>query len=310
MVADQKNRQLVETIRAFNRFYTGQIGVLQEGLLGGKFPLIEARIIYELSMRGQTTAQELNQELMIDVGYLSRTVSRLEKQGIVTRQKDEGDRRKNLLNLTPDGHAEAKILAEHSRAANAALISGLSTGECATLESSMKHIQQLLSDRRPAPKSFVLRPHRPGDMGRVISLHGALYHEVFGWDETFEALVAQISAEFIRTFDPAREFSVIAEIDGEFMGSAFVVNVDQHVCKLRLMIVDPQAQGTGLGRAMLDECLRFARRTGYRKMTLWTNHVLTAARKMYRTAGFEMTHTEHRPDFGVDLHSETWELDL
>lgn len=307
---DQGTLQTVEAMRAFNRFYTGQIGVLYEGLLDSKYPLIEARIIYELSVRTQSTLQELGQDLATDSGYLSRTIAKLEKLGIVAKKKAADDRRKTYLSLTDFGLAEAKILADQSRQANGQLIQALSQDDQARLTASMAQIKGLLDPDKKSVPPYILRPHRPGDMGKVISLHGSLYHDMFGWDETFEALVAEISADFIRDFNPDRAFSVIAEMSGEFVGSAFVVEADDTVCKLRMMIVDQQAQGTGLGRALLDECLRFARRKGYRKMTLWTNNVLIAARRMYETAGFKMVHSEHKPDFGVDLHSETWEMDL
>jgi len=174
----------------------------------------------------------------------------------------------------------------------------------------MTRIQTLLSPVNNSGKTFMLRPHRPGDMGKVISLHGSLYVEQFGWDHTFEALVAKISAEFLDNFDPETECSWIAEVDGEFVGSAFVVRVDDKISKLRLMIIDQKAQGLGIGKALLNECLGFARRKGYKKMTLWTNDVLTAARNMYAKAGFEMIDEEPGRNFGVDLVSEIWELDL
>jgi DNA-binding MarR family transcriptional regulator/GNAT superfamily N-acetyltransferase len=300
----------VEALREFNRFYTAQIGVLHEGLLHSKFPLAEARVIYELAARDETTAKELCLDLSLDAGYLSRIVRKLIANDIVEKRTASEDRRKSILTLTETGKNEFAILNAVSIAANSKLLDPLSEDDQVRLIEAMARIRALLSPVDNTGKTFTLRPHRPGDMGKVISLHGSLYAEQFGWDHTFESLVARISADFIDNFDPETDCSWIAEVDGEFVGSAFVVRVDDQVSKLRMMIIDQKAQGLGIGRAMLNECLGFARRKGYLKMTLWTNDVLIAARKMYETAGFTMTHSEPAPNFGVDLVSETWELDL
>jgi DNA-binding MarR family transcriptional regulator/GNAT superfamily N-acetyltransferase len=300
----------IEALRSFNRFYTAQIGVLHEGLLDGRFPLAEARVIYELAARGQATAKELCRDLDIDPGYLSRLVRGLDRKGIVARTAADDDKRKTILSLTTVGRDEFSILNATSIAANSRLLDPLSETDQSRLIEAMERIRTLLSPVDNTGKTFVLRPHRPGDMGQVVSLHGRLYAEQFGWDISFEALVAGIASEFITSFDAESDCSWIAEVEGEFVGSAFVVRVDDDVCKLRLMIIDQKAQGLGIGRALLNECLGFARRKGYKKMTLWTNDVLIAARRMYASAGFEMVHSEPAPDFGVELVSETWELDL
>jgi len=300
----------IEALRIFNRFYTAQIGVLQEGLLDSRFPLAEARVIYELASRGEATAKDLGRDLGIDTGYLSRMLRGLTNKGLVQKQPASDDRRKSILSLTDQGLAEYAVLDEISRAANTRLLAPLSDRDQERLIEAMARIQALLSPPENTGKAFVLRPHRPGDMGQVISLHGSLYAEQFGWDHTFEALVASISAEFITSFDPETECSWIAEVDGDFVGSAFVVRVDDDICKLRMMIIDQKAQGLGIGRALLNESLGFARRKGYGKMTLWTNDVLIAARKMYATAGFTMIDAEPVHTFGKDMVSETWELDL
>jgi len=309
---DQANR--IDALRAFNRFYTEQIGVLREGLRDSKFPLTEARVLYELSARGETTAGALSRDLGLDRGYLSRILRGLSARELVDKRPAAEDRRKHILSLSPAGKQEFAVLNEISRKANANLLAPLSDGDQLRLLEAMTRIHDLLSpkDREPdgKGKGFVLRPHRPGDMGDVIALHGRLYPEMFGWDETFEALVATIAADFIINFDPDWECSWIAEVDGEFVGSAFVVKVDAQVSKLRLMIVDKKAQGLGIARALLSECLRFARRTGYTKMTLWTNDVQTAARALYASAGFVLVHEEAGHDFGVDLVAETWVLEL
>jgi DNA-binding MarR family transcriptional regulator/GNAT superfamily N-acetyltransferase len=300
----------IESLRSFNRFYTAQIGVLHEGLLEGKFPLAEARVIYELAARGEANATDLCRDLSLDAGYLSRMLRGLAGRGLVKKNTATDDRRKSILSLSTKGKEEFNVLNTASIAANGKLLAPLSPQDQMRLIDAITRIQSLLSPGENKSKAFVLRPHRPGDMGNVISLHGSLYADQFGWDHTFEALVARISAEFIENFDPETECSWIAEVDGEFVGSAFVVRLDEHVSKLRMMIIDQKAQGLGIGRALLNECLGFARRKGYTKMTLWTNDVLIAARKMYATAGFRMIDEEPGRNFGVDLVSETWELDL
>ncbi len=300
----------VETVRAFNRFYTEQIGVLHEGLLDSKFPLMEARVLFELDARGTATARELCRDLRVDPGYLSRILRGLGARGLVDKRPGDQDRRVRLLNLSAAGRAEFTILEQLSRQENGKLLAPLVEADQERLIAAMTRIQTLLSPPDNNARAFVLRPHRPGDMGDVIALHGRLYPAMFGWDETFEALVARIAADFIIDFDPACEGSFIAEVDGEFRGSAFVVKVDGEVSKLRLMIVDERAHGLGLGRALLNECLNFARRAGYKKMTLWTNDVQIAARGLYASAGFELVGAETGHDFGVDLVAETWDLTL
>ncbi|MFP6774142.1 MAG: helix-turn-helix domain-containing GNAT family N-acetyltransferase [Alphaproteobacteria bacterium] len=308
--AAETDHNRVEALRAFNRFYTEQIGVLGEGLLDSKFPLMEARVIYELAVRGQTTAGVLGRDLRVDAGYLSRILRGLGNKGLVDKRPGTDDRRKSILSLSDAGQFEFAILDQLSRSENSKLLAPLSQADQLRLVDAMDRIRGLLSPGGPKDTAFILRPHRPGDMGDVIALHGRLYPEMFGWDETFEALVARIAADFIEEFDPKWDTSFVAEVDGEFRGSAFVVKVDDGVCKLRLMIIDQKAHGLGLGRALLNECLSFARRKGYQKMTLWTNDVQTAARALYASAGFELVHEEPGHDFGVDLVAETWELDL
>ncbi len=300
----------VEAVRAFNRYYTEQIGVLREGLLDSNFPLTEARVMYELAARGKTTARELSQDLALDPGYLSRILRDFGRRGLVEKRPAPDDRRKSILSHSAAGSRAFAELEGISRAANAALLAPLSEVDQSRLVDAMTRIRSLLSPLDDKSRAFVLRPHRPGDMGQVISLHGRLYMEMFGWDETFEALVAGIAADFIRGFDPEWECSWIAEVGGEFVGSAVVVKVDDSISKLRLMIIDQKAQGLGVGRALLNECLGFARRKGYKKMTLWTNDVQKAARGLYASAGFALVRAEPGHDFGVDLVAETWELQL
>jgi DNA-binding MarR family transcriptional regulator/GNAT superfamily N-acetyltransferase len=300
----------VDTVRAFNRFYTAQIGVLRDSFLGSEFSLTEARVLYELAARGETTAMELSRDLKLDPGYLSRILGALRSRALLDKRPAATDRRKNILSLSGAGGRVFANLEKISRTVNAQLLAPLTDADQLRLVEAMSRIRSLLTATDDKGKAYVLRAHRPGDMGQVIALHGRLYVEMFGWDESFEALVAGIAADFIRNFDPAWECSWIAEVDGDFVGSAFVVKVDENISKLRLMIIDQKAQGLGVGRALLNECLRFARRRGYKKMTLWTNDVQKAARNLYASAGFELVHAEPGHDFGVDLVAETWELAL
>lgn len=310
MATAEVDAERVREVRAFNRFYTTQIGVLREGLLDSAFPLTEARVIYELAARVETTAKDLARDLDLDAGYLSRILRGFRARGLVEKRPAEDDRRKSILSLSSEGKREFAVLDELSRVEIAKLLAPLSERDRARLVEAMGRIRALLSPPPGKAKGFVLRPHRPGDMGRVVALHGWLYAEMFGFDESFEALVARIAADFIDGFDSLRECAWIAEVDGGFVGSALVVEVDETTSKLRLMILDPEAQGLGIGRALLNECLGFARRKGYARMTLWTNDVQTAARQLYASAGFELVGEEAGHDFGVDLVAETWELAL
>ncbi|MDA1101369.1 MAG: helix-turn-helix domain-containing GNAT family N-acetyltransferase [Proteobacteria bacterium] len=305
-----ENSERVKTVLAFNRFYTEQIGILRKGLPNRGFPRTEWRVLYELDARGETTAMEIGRDLNLDPGYLSRILRGLKSRGLIDRRPATTDRRKSILSLSSAGSRVFADLEKTSHAATAHMLAPLSNADQLRLIEAMARIRTLLSAADKEGAAYILRAHRPGDMGQVIALHGRLYVEMFGWDETFEALVAGIAADFIRGFDPEWECSWIAEVDGDFVGSAFVVKVDDNVSKLRLMIIDRKAQGLGVGRALLNECLCFARRKGYKKMTLWTNDVQKAARNLYASAGFALVHAEPGHDFGVDLVAETWELNL
>jgi len=300
----------VEAVRRFNRYYTGQIGVLREGLLDSPYTLTEARVIYELAQQAGVTASELGGQLGLDAGYLSRLLGVLTKQGLVARERSEVDGRRSHLRLTPDGEAAFAALNSRSREEIGALLDNLPGGERKRLVGAMAAIEDVLSAPAERREPFILRPHQPGDIGWVVSRHGALYAEEYGWDGTFEALVARVAAEFVETFDPAHERCWIAEVDGMPVGSVFLVRKSKTVAKLRLLIVDPAARGLGLGRRLVEECIRFARRTGYRKITLWTNDVLHAARHIYEVQGFVLVAEEPHHSFGADLVGQTWELDL
>jgi DNA-binding MarR family transcriptional regulator/GNAT superfamily N-acetyltransferase len=299
----------VAAVRRFTRFYTSRLEVLREDLLDSAFSLTEARVLYELATRDRPTAADLGRELALDAGYLSRILKRFEEGGLLARTRSARDGRQAHLVLTAAGRAAFAPLNARSRAQVGGLLAGLSAPDRDRLVAAMRVIEGLL-DPDPAPPSYILRPHRPGDMGWIVHRHGALYAQEYGWDETFEALVAGIAAEFIRDFDPGRERAWIAEKDGEIVGSVLLVRQSDEVAKLRLLYVEPQARGLGIGRHFVDECIRFARAAGYRRLTLWTNDVLHAARALYAKAGFTLAKTEPHRSFGQDLVGEFWEMEL
>ena len=300
----------VDTVRRFNRFYTKQIGVLHEGLLRSPFSLTEVRVLYELAHREKPTAAELGKELGLDPGYLSRILRGFEKRGLVGKVPSKADGRQSHLTLTARGREVFAPLNARSHDEVSAMLSKLSAVEQHRLIEAMRTIEKLLG-ARPEPKvPYLLRPPQPGDMGWIIHRHGVLYAQEYGWDETFEALVAKIAAKFVQKLDPKRERCWIAERDGEIVGSVFLVKKSKTVAKLRLMYVEPKARGLGIGSRLVSECVRFARQMGYRKVVLWTNSVLVAARHIYEKAGFRLVHKEPHHSFGHDLIGETWELKL
>lgn len=309
--ADAAFAQRVESVRLFNRFYTRHVGALGEHLLDSPFSLAEARVIYELANRERPTASLLSQELALDPGYLSRILRRLKALGLVDRGRSEVDRRQGYLWLTDKGKKAFEALNDSARDEIAEHLRGLSPKEQAQLIDAMATIQSVMGGTpAPKPRSYVLRPHQPGDMGWVVHRHGLLYAREYGWDERFEALVATIVARFIQDFDPACERCWIAEVDGEPAGSVFLVKAAKTVAQLRLLLVEPGARGLGIGKRLVDECVRFARRVGYRKLRLWTQSNLAAARHLYVEAGFQLVKTERHQSFGANLMGETWELDL
>ena len=301
----------VAVVRRFNRSYTRQIGLLDEGLLESDFSLTEVRTLYELAHRDQPTATELCKALGLDAGYLSRILRRFEKQGWIARVASLRDSRQSLLRLTAKGRKVFDPLNARSDAQVAGMLGRLSPAKQAECVSAMRAIETLL-DPSPRPaEAFVLRQHRPGDMGWVVQRHGALYWREYRYDERFEALVARIAADFIENLDPSRERCWIAEREGENAGSVFLVRKTDAVAKLRLLLVEPSARGLGIGGRLVAECIRFAREAGYRKMILWTQSELTAARAIYQKAGFTRTGQKRHRSWGRnDLVSETWELRL
>lgn len=302
--------QRVEAARRFNRFFTRRIGVLQEGLLASPFSLAEARVLYELAHRDAPTAGELAAELGLDPGYLSRILRRFVAQGLVVKESSAADGRQSLLRLTEAGREAFAPLNARSRAEIGAMLEALAPAEQCRLVEAMRTIEQLLGAAAEHKAPYLLRPHQPGDIGWVIQRHGELYAREYGWDESFEALVAEVAAKFIKQFDPKRERCWIAEKDGENVGSVFVVAESDAVAKLRLLLVEPKARGLGIGNRLVAECIRFARERQYRRMALWTNSVLVSARRIYEAQGFRLVQAEPHHSFGHDLVGEHWELEL
>jgi DNA-binding MarR family transcriptional regulator/GNAT superfamily N-acetyltransferase len=314
----------VDEVRRFNRFYTQQIGVLHEGLLDSPLSLTQGRVLYEIGHRDQPTATAVGDALGLDAGYLSRILREFQRRRLVSTVRARGDARRRLLSLTAAGRRMVRTLDTRARREVAALIAPRSTADQARLLEAMTTIRELLAPagaepdaaaaraRRPesAAEPYTLRPHRPGDMGWIVHRHGVLYAQEYGWDERFEAFVATITAHFVDHFDAARERCWIAERDGAMVGSVFVVRHTQTVAKLRLLYVEPDARGLGIGRRLVDECIDFARAAGYRRLTLWTNSILDAARHIYQRAGFRCVGRERQHRFGRDLEFETWTLAL
>ncbi|HEX6480164.1 MAG TPA: bifunctional helix-turn-helix transcriptional regulator/GNAT family N-acetyltransferase [Ktedonobacteraceae bacterium] len=304
------SEERIGIVRQFNRFFTRQIGVLREGLLHSPYSLTDARILFELGQNDQVTASRLGRELGLDAGYLSRILAHLEQQGLLEKVRSENDGRQLLLSLTAAGRDAFALLDQRSREEVSEMLDDLSEEDQQRLLKAMQTIESLLSNGFKFSEPFVLRPHEPGDMGWVAHRHGVLYAQEYGWDEHFEALVAQIVADFINNYNPARERCWIAEMDGEIIGSVFVVQSSETVAKLRLLLVEPKARGLGLGTRLVEECIRFARRRGYQKLMLWTNSVLLEACHIYAKTGFQLVAEEAHHSFGHDLIGETWELVL
>jgi len=300
----------IAAVRAFNRFFTRQIGALREKLLHSPYSLTESRILYELAHRHNLTATDLVRELGLDPGYLSRILSRLKRQGLINKVRSEEDKRRRLLHLTTRGQEAFALLNKRSRDEVAEVLTGLSEGDQLRLLEAMQTIEEILGQGFKYSEPFFLRPHEPGDMGWVTHRHGFLYAQEYGWDERFEAMVAQIVADFVNNYDPKKERCWMAEINGQIVGSAFVVKVSDTVAKLRLLLVEPKVRGLGLGSRLVEECIRFARRKGYQTLTLWTNNILHAAQHIYQKAGFVLVEEEEHHSFGHDLVGQYWELAL
>ncbi|HWI39713.1 MAG TPA: helix-turn-helix domain-containing GNAT family N-acetyltransferase [Burkholderiales bacterium] len=297
----------VDAVRRFNRFYTRRIGVLTDDYLGSAFPLPQARVLYELGERGECTASQLCADLDLDAGYLSRLVAGLRRQGLVAAEAPSEDRRRRHLTLTPKGRKAFATLDESSRRAMGEMLAPLAPPHRDKLVQAMSAVQSVLESR---PGNITLRAHRPGDIGWVISRHGKVYDDEYRWGLGFEALVGEIGAKFLREFDAKRERAWIAQMDGEPVGSVFVVKQSATVAKLRLLLVEPHARGYGVGRRLVRQCIDFSRQAGYRKLVLWTQSNLTAARALYAALGFRKVKSQPHREFGVPLTGEYWELNL
>ena len=306
----QSDRERIDAMRRFNRFYTRQIGLLQQHLLKSPYSLVEARVIYELAHREWTTATELVGELAINAGYLSRILLGFQKHGLVEKKSSNLDGRQRLLRLTAKGRAAFAKLNRDAAADARRMLQILPEPSQARLVSAMRLIEELLTQRLGSDAPYLLRPPQPGDFGWIVQRHGALYAQEYGWDEEFEALVADIVAKFVRQFDRRRERCWIAERDGVNVGCVLVVKKSPAVAQLRLLLVEPSARGLGIGARLVSECSRFATQAGYRKIVLWTNNVLHAARHIYQAAGYRLVDEQPHHSFGHDLVGQTWELQL
>jgi DNA-binding MarR family transcriptional regulator/GNAT superfamily N-acetyltransferase len=306
----QDSDDQISAVRAFNRFYTRKLGVLDQQLLKSPFSLSEARVLYELANRENVAAKEIGIELGLDPGYLSRIIQNFDESGLIIRKPLPSDRRQYRLSLTAKGRQAFAKVDRSSHDDVADMLATLPRGDSRRLIEAMAVIERLLGGPRVSPPPAILRGHRPGDMGWVVQSHGSLYASEYGFDSSFEGLVAEIAAKFLASFDASRERCWIAEIDGAQVGSVFLVRHTDDVAKLRLLLVDPAGRGQGLGQRLVAECLSFARQCGYRKITLWTQSILVAARKIYQDAGFVLVATEPHRSFGQSLIGETWELKL
>jgi DNA-binding MarR family transcriptional regulator/GNAT superfamily N-acetyltransferase len=305
----QDSDDQITAVRAFNRFYTRKLGVLDQHLVKSAFSLSEARVLYELAHRDDLSAKEIGTDLGLDAGYLSRILQNFDEGGLISRKPLAADRRQYRLALTAKGRQAFAKLDRNSHDDVGAMLAALPRGASGRLLDAMGVIERLLDDAPPSPPA-ILREPCPGDMGWVVQSHGALYASEYGFDSSFEGLVAEIAAKFLAAFDASRERCWIAELDGAPVGSIFLVRATDDVAKLRLLLVDPAGRGQGLGQRLVAECIAFARACGYRKITLWTQSILVAARSIYQHAGFVLVATEPHRSFGQSLIGETWEMEL
>lgn len=309
-MSNEQLQEKINQIRSFNRFYTKRIGLLNKGLLKTRFPLSQARIIFELAQHKQTMASELIKELEIDPAYLSRILSSFEKDGLVQKVQSKTDGRKQLLKLTAKGRESFSLLNERANQEIKIMVQCLSTENHERLLYAMHIIEDILGEEQKPVLSYHLRSHRPLDIGWMIESHGRFYEEEYGWDESFEALVTDILAKFVQNHDPKKERIWIAERDGERIGSIMVVDAGDNVAQLRLLLVEPKFRGKGVGKRLIDECINFSRQSGYRKIKLWTQSILKEARHLYQKAGFKLIEEKPHKSFGHNLVGEFWELPL
>ncbi len=297
-------------MRQFTRFYTQKAGVLNEALLGSPYTLTEARLIYELATRTNITARQLCADLELNPGYISRCLKKLEQKKLIIRTVDATDRRQYSLSLSEIGIAEFKKLDQKSSALFQNILADLNPKDQSKLISAMRQIEGLLKPEENHQPPIILRPHKPGDMGWIIKAHAEIYAAEYGWNIEFEQLVAEIAAQFLKNFKPEREICWIAELAGEQIGSAMIVEEDKDTAKLRLVILDPAARGLGVGQRLVEQCIDFARTAGYSRITLWTNSNLHAAIRIYEKLGFTLQSEEPHHSFGKDLVGQLWSRDL
>lgn len=309
-MSQQNSDGQISAVRAFNRFYTRKLGVLDQQLLKSPFSLSEARVLYEIATLESPAAREIGIELGLDPGYLSRIIQNFDDSGLITRTPLPSDRRQHQLHLTAKGRQAFARINRSSNDDVAAMLASLPDGGRERLIGAMAVIEKLLGGPREPLPPAILRGPRPGDMGWVVQSHGSLYAREYGFDSSFESLVAEIAAKFLASFDASRERCWIAEFDGAQVGSVFLVKHSDDVAKLRLLLVDPAGRGQGLGQRLVAECVAFARQCGYRKITLWTQGILIAARRIYQDARFVLVAAEPHRSFGQSLIGETWELEL
>jgi DNA-binding MarR family transcriptional regulator/GNAT superfamily N-acetyltransferase len=303
-------REAVSRVRRFNRFYTRRIGVLQEGYSGGPFSLAESRVLYEIGQRNKPTATEIARDLGLDAGYLSRILKAFEVRGYIAREPSPTDARQTLLSMTQRGRKAFAPIEAHTVKEVSAMLEALTADEQECLTRALATVETLLGDNEEPRVPYILRPLQTGDIGWVVGRHGVIYGREYGWDRTIEVLTAEIMAAFVRNFDARRECGWIAERNGEPCGCVFVVKEDDETARLRLLLVDPSARGLGIGTRLVEECVKFSRQVGYRRITLWTHRVLEGARKIYVSSGFKLTKEWTHDDFGKTLVAETWDLDL
>ena len=313
MMARLSERELdprIDAVRRFNRIYTQELGLLQKGLLSSSFSLTEVRVLYELAHRVRTTAADLRKSLGLDAGYVSRILGRFQRTGLIRKLSSSNDGRQVLVELSRKGRSAFQELDTRATDQIRTMVESLSPENQLRLLEAMRALEAILAPRTDARVPYLLRFPEPGDMGWVVRRHGILYAHEYGWDQQFEGLVAGIVSDFVKQFDPQRERCWIAEKDGEPVGAVFLVKKDEEIAQLRLLLVEPSARGLGIGGRLVDECSRFARQAGYRKITLWTNSVLVAARRIYERAGYRLVEEKPHHSFAHDLIGQTWELEL
>jgi DNA-binding MarR family transcriptional regulator/GNAT superfamily N-acetyltransferase len=313
MAIVQDAEQQIAAVRRFNRYYTRQIGVLRKTFLDSPYSLGEARVLYEVAINHSSTASEIARSLDLDAGYLSRVLRNFERRGLIRKRASPKDRRQSHLTLTPRGRKSFMPLDARSQRDTAAMLGKLAPAEQARLIAAMTAIETLLEGQlqEPAPQPrYTLRAPRPGDFGWIIKRNAELYAQDYGWVAPFEGVCAQIVADFVNKFNATRERGWIAEIAGENVGSLMLANDGDGVARLRLLLVEPKARGLGIGARLVDEAIRFARSAGYRKISLWTHSVLTAARHIYQSAGFKLVRSEEHQSWGEPVVSEHWDLEL